>query len=67
MRTTPNRCCGGWADGEKILKSNTTWKRTYHTGYKACCKTGLETAFMECYDSGAPEVGFAAPDVDDSA
>lgn len=55
-----------FADGEKILETDTSWKCTYHTGYTACCKTGLETAFMECYDSGAPEVGFAAPDFDDS-
>ncbi len=54
-------------DGELILEGDTSWKCAYHTGYTDCGKVGYDTAFMECYDSGAPEVHFHERDFDDSS
>lgn len=53
-------------DGETVLVSDTSWKCHDHTGYTACGTVGYDTAFLECYNSNAPEVDFFAEDFDDS-
>ena len=54
-------------DGVQVLVSDTDWLCADHTAYTATGKVGYDTAFLERYDSRAPEVGFARPDFDDSA
>ena len=56
-----------YLDGMQVLVSDTDWLCTDHTAYTATGKVGYDTAFLERYDSRAPEVGFARPDFDDSA
>ena len=58
--------CELFADGEKLLCSDESWKYHDHTGFTACGKIGYDTAFAECYDSNSAEVGFEMPDFDDS-
>ena len=53
-------------DGVRVLVSDTTWLCADHTAYAATGKVGYDTAFLERYDSRAPEVGFAEPAFDDS-
>lgn len=55
------------ADGKLICRSDESWKCAYHTGFSSLGLIGYATQFAECYDSGASEVGFEAPDFDDSA
>ena len=54
-------------DGKPILESDTSWRCHDHTGYTACGKVGYDTAFLERYDSNAPEVGFFEESFDDCA
>lgn len=54
------------ADGETVLASDSDWKCALHSGYTECGRFGYDTQFAECYDSGAPEVGFQFPEFDDS-
>ena len=54
------------ADGKTVCVSDTDWKCAYHTGYSECGRIGYDTAFAERYDSAASEVGFEAPEFDDS-
>ena len=56
-----------YLDGERVLVSDVDWLCANHTAYSAMGKVGYDTAFLERYDSRAPEVGFAQPDFDDSA
>ena len=56
-----------YLDGKQVLVSDTDWLCADHTAYTATGKLGYDTAFLERYDSRAPEVGFAEPDFDDSA
>ncbi len=56
-----------YLDGKRVLVSDTDWLCADHTAYTATGKVGYDTAFLERYDSRAPEVGFAQPDFDDSA
>ncbi len=56
-----------YLDGKRFLVSDTDWLCADHTAYLATGKVGYDTAYLERYDSRAPEVGFADPDFDDSA
>lgn len=56
-----------YLDGERVLVSNEDWLCADHTAYTVMGKVGYDTAFLERYDSRAPEVGFALSDFDDSA
>lgn len=56
-----------YLDGVRVLVSDTDWLCADHTAYTVTGKVGYDTAFLERYDSCAPEVGFAQPDFDDSA
>ena len=56
-----------YLDGKRVLVSDESWLCADHTGYSATGKVGYDTAFLELYDSRAPEVGFAQPGFDDSA
>ncbi len=54
-------------NGEDILASDESWLCTNHTGYSVYSdEIGYDTAFAECYDSRAKEVGFFKTDFDDS-
>lgn len=53
-------------DGVRVLDSDETFKVTRHRGYSSLGTAGYDTQFLECYDSGAPEVGFERPAFDDS-
>ena len=55
------------ADGRRVLESDTAFRVMRHAGYSAMGIAGYDTQFMECYDAGAPEVGFERPDFDDAA
>ena len=59
--------CELYVDGALALESDSSWLCHDNTGYSDVCIVGYDTAYMERYDSGAVEVGFAAPDFDDSA
>ena len=54
-------------DGETVLATDESWLAATHTGYSSCGIFGYETAFAECYNSNAPEIGFEREDFDDSA
>lgn len=54
------------ADGETLVKSDETFLTHRHTGYRELSVVGIETQFMEEYDSRATEVGFERTDFDDS-
>lgn len=53
-------------DGEITVKSDETFKVCAHSGYKELFVTGINTQFMEEYDSRCKEVGFKEIDFDDS-
>ena len=53
-------------DGRRVLGGDASFKVARHTGYSAMGTAGYDTQFLECYDAGAPEVGFERPDYDDS-
>ena len=53
-------------DDVTMLCSDEHWLCANHTGYSSCGLIGYETAFAECYDSRAPEVGFEKVDFDDT-
>ena len=55
------------ADGKRVLESDASFKVVRHTGYSAMGTAGYDTQFLECYDAGAPEVGFERPDFDDAS
>lgn len=52
--------------GRTVVSSDTSFKTHPHTGYTESGVCGYQTQFLETYDSGAPEVGFALPAFDDS-
>ena len=54
-------------DGKTVLASDESFKTAPHTAYREVGTVGYATAFLEEYDSRAPEVGFASPDYDDTA
>jgi len=54
-------------DGKTVVFSDESFKTTPHTAYTETGMCGYSTQFLERYDSGAKEVGFASPDFDDSA
>ena len=54
-------------DGETVLATDESWLAATHTGYSSCGIFGYETAFAECYNSNAPEIGFEREGFDDSA
>ena len=54
-------------DGRRVLGSDTSFKVAKHSGYSEMGMAGYGTQFLECYDAGAPEVGFERTDFDDSA
>ena len=56
-----------YLDGKRVLVSDMDWLCADHTGFGAMGKVGYDTAFLERYDSRAPEVGFFAPSFDDTA
>ncbi len=58
--------CSLNCDGETVLVSDTSWKCAEHTGYSSSHPIGYYTQFAEDFDSRVPEVGFEAPDYDDS-
>ena len=53
-------------DGETALISDESWRCGYHSGYTACGIFGYDTGIAECYDTRSREIGFEAPDFDDS-
>ncbi len=55
------------ADGETVLSSDERFLTHRHTAYTAMGVVGIQTQYMERYDSRAAEVGFERPDFDDSA
>ncbi len=54
------------ADGEVIACSDESVLTHPHTAYNEMGIAGYDTQFLEHYDSNAREVGFEAPDFDDS-
>ncbi len=54
-------------DGKTVVKSDTSFRCQEHSGFSALGKFGYDTQFAEQYDSRAKEVGFEAPDFDDSS
>ena len=53
--------------GDKtVVCSDTSWLTHKHTGFEELDEVGYHTPFMEHYDSTAREVGFEAPNFDDS-
>jgi alpha-L-rhamnosidase len=57
--------CDVEADGEIILYTDTSWRTQRHSGYQESGVVGIQTQFMESYDSNAPEIGFEQPEYDD--
>ncbi len=55
-----------YADDERILTSDETFRCAEHTAYSSAGKSGYDTQFLEIYNSSAPECDFTAPDFDDS-
>lgn len=55
------------ADGEPLLCSDDSFLTHRHTAYSPMGIVGIQTQYMERYDSRAAEVGFEHPDFDDSA
>ena len=53
-------------DEKNLLCSDTSFFTHRHTGFEATGKVGYDTQFMERFDSRSAEVGFEAPDFDDS-
>lgn len=53
-------------DGVTRLVSDESWLCAEHTAYSEMGTVGYETAFLERYDSRAPEVNFYLPDFDDA-
>ncbi len=58
--------CEADLDGKLFLASDESWKCADHAAYSACGTFGYDTAFAECYDSAAKEVGFEQPEYDDA-
>lgn len=54
-------------DGECVLVSDGNWLTSPHTAYSEMGRVGYDTAFLERYDSRAPESGFYSEDFDDSS
>lgn len=53
-------------DEEILLCSDQSFLTHRHSGFEAMGTVGYDTQFMERYDSRSAEVGFEAPDFDDS-
>ncbi len=62
--------CMLWAelllDGNTVLVTDGTWRISQHTAYSEMGRVGYDTAFLECYDSSSPSVGFEEPNFDDT-
>lgn len=56
-----------FVDKVQVLVSNTDWLCAYHTAYSSLDTVGYDTAFLECYNSNAPEVFFMNEDFDDTS
>ena len=56
-----------YADGRRVLEGDSSFRVARHTGYSEMGTAGYDTQFLECYDAGAPEVGFERPDFDDTS
>ena len=54
------------ADGKTIACSDESVRTHRHTAYSPMGVVGIQTQYMERYDSRAGEVGFERPDFDDS-
>jgi len=54
-------------DGKTVVRSDEGFKVARHSGFSSMGTTGYDTQFLECYDAGAPEVGFEQPAYDDSS
>ncbi len=54
-------------DGETILCSDESFKTIPHSAYVETGICGYDTQFLECYNSGAEQVGFEQSDYDDSS
>ena len=59
--------CDLVCDGVTAVKSDESFLSAYHTAYQAIGTVGYDTGFRTRFDARAPEVGFEAPDYDDSA
>lgn len=59
--------CDLMIDGKLALCSDEAFRVALHSGYTELGVCGYDTQFLEQYDSRAAEVGFTAPDFDDSA
>ena len=59
--------CELYVNGVLALESDGLWLCRDHSGYTALGIVGYDTAYMESYDSGSPEIGFANLDFDDSS
>ncbi len=53
-------------DGKNVVKSDQSFKTHPHSGYTEIGVTGINTQFLEEYDSRSREVGFEKCDYDDS-
>lgn len=54
-------------DGETVLCSDESFLTHRHTAYSPMGIVGIQTQYMERYDSRAAEVGFESPNFDDSS
>jgi len=57
--------CDVVVNGQTIVSSDESFSVATHTGYTEMGTCGYQTQFLECYDSGAREVGFERPSFDD--
>lgn len=53
-------------DGEVLAASDESFKTRQHSGFQEIRVVGIQTQFMEAYDSNVSEVGFEKPSYDDS-
>ena len=53
-------------DGKITVSSDESFRVTEHSGFTSAGITGYETQYLERYDASAKEIGFEAPDFDDS-
>ena len=54
-------------DGESVLVSDEGWLTAPHSAYSEMGRVGYDTAFLERYDSRAPECNFFSLDFDESS
>lgn len=58
--------CDLLLDGKTVVASGEDFLIHLHTAYREIGTTGYQTQFLEEYDSRAREIGFEAPDFDDT-